>query len=69
MEMLETVLMWVGIIVTFCTTMVVALEKIAEVTPTTKDDEYVATAKKWLGYVSAFLDNFNVYTTKDKKAG
>ena len=69
MELLTDVFMWLGIVVTFCTTVVTALEKIVEVTPSTKDDEYVAKAKKWLGYVSAILDNLNVYTTKDKKRG
>ena len=69
MELLTEVFMWLGIVVTFCTSVVAALEKVVEVTPSTKDDLYVAKAKKWLGYVSAFLDNFNVYTTKDKKRG
>lgn len=56
--------MWLGIIVTAATSIVAALEKIAEVTPTTKDDEYVSKAKVALGYVSALLDKVSVWTTK-----
>jgi len=56
--------MWLGINVTEATSIVAALEKIAEVTPTTKDDEYVGKAKVALGYVSALLDKVSVWTTK-----
>lgn len=47
--------MWLGIIVTAATSIVAALEKIAEVTPTTKDDEYVGKAKVALGYVLSLI--------------
>lgn len=56
--------MWLGVIVVAATSIVAALEKVAEVTPTTKDDEYVSKAKVFLGYVSAFLDKVSVWTTK-----
>ena len=67
METMSQVFMWVGVVVTFSSTIVLALEKVAEVTPTTKDDRYIGKAKVILSYVSTLLDNFNVYTTKDKK--
>lgn len=56
--------MWFGIIVGAATSIVAALEKVAAVTPTTKDDEYVGKAKVALGYVSALLDKVSVWTTK-----
>ena len=56
--------MWLGIIVTAATSIVAALEKVAEVTPTTKDDEYVGKAKAALGYVAAVLDKVSVWTSK-----
>lgn len=57
----------IGVIVSAATLIVAGLEKITHVTPTTKDDKAVASVKRYLGYVSAFLDHFNTYTTKDKK--
>lgn len=57
----------IGAVVTAATSIVIVLEKVAEITPTTKDDEAVASAKKFLSKVSAVLDHMNVYTTKDKK--
>lgn len=57
----------IGGIVTVATVIVASLERVAEITPSTKDDEYAATAKKWLGLVSYVLDPLNVYTTKDKR--
>lgn len=56
--------MWMGIVVTAATSIVAALEKVAAVTPTTKDDEYVSKAKVALGYVSTILDKVSVWTTK-----
>lgn len=56
-----------GAAVALATSIVIALEKFAQVTPSTKDDEYVAKFKVWLGYASALLDNLSVFTTKDKK--
>ena len=44
--------MYVGIVVTAATAIVAALEKVAEVTPTTKDDEYIGKAKQWLGVIN-----------------
>lgn len=56
--------MYVGIVVTAATAIVAALEKVAEVTPTAKDDEYISKAKQWLGVVSAILDKVSVWDTK-----
>lgn len=64
MEYIESIFMWLGIIVTAATAIVAALEKVAEVTPTTKDDEYIGKAKQWLGVVSAILDKVSVWNTK-----
>jgi hypothetical protein len=67
MELIQDVFMWFGLVVGFATVVVAALEKITDITPSTKDDRYVASAKKFLSNVSAVLDNFNIYTTKDKQ--
>ena len=67
MEIIVNAFALIGVVVTAATTIVVALEKVAEVTPTTKDDKAVASAKRFLGKVSAILDPINVYLTKDKK--
>ena len=67
METLVNAFALIGTVVTAATLIVAGLEKIAEITPTTKDDKAVAAAKRFLGKVSAVLDNVNVYTTKDKK--
>lgn len=49
---LETALAVVGA----AAVIVAGLEKVAAITPTTKDDKYVGVAKKALGYVSYWLD-------------
>jgi hypothetical protein len=59
----------VGGVVSVATIVVASLERFAEITPSTKDDIYVAKIKKCLGYVSYVLDPLNVYTTKDKYRG
>ncbi len=53
-----------GVVVFAATSIVAGLEKIAEVTPTTKDDKYVSTVKVWLGVVSAIFDKVSVWNTK-----
>lgn len=60
-------LTFIGGVVTVSTVVVATLERVAEITPSTKDDKYVGIIKKWLGYVSYVLDPLNVYTTKDKR--
>ena len=60
----QDVFMWMGVVVTAATSIVAALEKVAAVTPTTKDDEYVSKAKVALGYISTILDKVSVWTTK-----
>lgn len=64
MTYLQDGFMYVGIVVTAATAIVAALEKVAEVTPTTKDDEYIGKAKQWLGVVSAILDKVSVWNAK-----
>ncbi|AHK11279.1 hypothetical protein S140_173 [Shewanella sp. phage 1/40] len=64
MQYFQDGLMYIGALVVLATAIVGALEKFAEVTPTTKDDEYVAKAKQYLGFVSAFLDKVSVWNTK-----
>lgn len=36
------------------------LEMIAGITPSTKDDEYVGKAKKYVGYAAAFLEKISL---------
>lgn len=67
METLITIFATIGIVVSVASTIVLCLERIAEVTPSTKDDKYVGVVKKWLGIVSYVLDPINIYTTKDKR--
>lgn len=43
-----------------------ALEKIAQVTPTTKDDEFVGKVRKYLGFLSALLDRLALNPDKSK---
>lgn len=57
-------LMYLGALVLFATSAVAALEKFAAVTPTTKDDEFVAKAKQYLGVVSSILDKVSVWNVK-----
>lgn len=64
MELIETILAILGAVVAGATLIVAGLDKIAAVTPTTKDDEYVGKLKKALGYVSDILDRFAIHPTK-----
>lgn len=57
-------LMYFGALVVFATTVVAALEKFAAITPTTKDDEFVAKAKQYLGVVASLLDKISVWNVK-----
>ena len=61
MELLEQILMIIGAVVSGATLIVLGLEKIAGITPTTKDDEFVGKVKRALGYVSDILDRFAVH--------
>ena len=51
-QYLETALAVVGA----AAVVVAALEKVAGITPTTKDDKFVGVAKKVVGYISYWLD-------------
>lgn len=56
---MESIQEWVVIILAVvggASSIVLGLEKIAKVTPSTKDDYYVGKAKRGLGWVSAILD-------------
>lgn len=59
--MLENINEWVMIalaVIGGASTIVAGLEKIAGVTPSTKDDYYVSKAKRALGYLSDILSRF-----------
>lgn len=43
-------------IIGFASVLVQLLEKIAKITPNTKDDEYVSVIKKYLGYAASILN-------------
>lgn len=43
-------------IIGFASVLVQALEKIAKITPNTKDDEYIGVIKKYLGYAASILN-------------
>lgn len=42
-----------------------ALEKIAHITPTTKDDEFVGKVRKWLSFLSVLLDRLALNPKRD----
>jgi hypothetical protein len=56
MELVELILTYALAIIGGASLIVAGLAKIAAVTPSTKDDYYVGTAKRWLGVVAAVLD-------------
>lgn len=66
MELVEQLLMIIGGVVSGATLIVLGLEKIAAVTPTTKDDKYVGKAKRVLGWLSDILDRLSVHPTGRK---
>lgn len=55
MELLDQIIIYALAVVGGASLIVEGLSKIAGVTPSTKDDEYVGKAKRVLGYVSGFL--------------
>lgn len=66
--MLENINEWIMIalaVIGGASTIVLGLEKIAGVTPSTKDDHYVSKAKQVLGWVSEILSRFAL-NPKDK---
>jgi hypothetical protein len=60
MELIEQILMYALAVVGGASLIVAGLEKIADVTPSTKDDLYVGKAKRAIGYVAAILDKLAV---------
>lgn len=64
MEIIETILAIIGGVVAGATLIVAGLEKIAGVTKTTKDDEFVGKLKRGLGWVADLLDRLAVHPTK-----
>lgn len=63
----QNILTIIGALVTAATLIVAGLDKIAQITPTPKDDEYIGKARALLIKVSSVLDKVSVYTTSDKK--
>lgn len=59
---------YIGMAVSIATVLVAALDKIAAITPTTKDDQLASTLAKGLSIVVSVLDVFSVHATSDKKA-
>lgn len=57
-------LLYVSTIAGAASLVVLALEKIAGITPSTKDDYYVGKAKKFLGKVTAVLDKIALNPAK-----
>lgn len=64
MEQLENIFTIVGVVVTASSAIVAGLELIANITPTTKDDEILSKVKKWLSIASAILDKVSVWNVK-----
>jgi len=62
----QNILTIIGAVVTAATLIVAGLDKLAQITPTTKDDEAVGKAKAFLSKVSSVLDKVSVYTTVKK---
>lgn len=63
---LDQIFTYVGMAVTIATVLVAAFDKIAQITPTTKDDELASKLAKGLSVVVAILDKFSIHTTSDK---
>lgn len=65
----ETIFATVGMVVTIASIAVAAFDKIAQITPSTKDDEVAGKLVKGLSVIVGILDKFSVHTTSDKKQG
>ena len=61
---IQEAFMWAGVIVTAGTSICVALEKVAAITPTTKDDIAISKVKAFLSKTAALLDRVSIYTFK-----
>ena len=64
METLYAIFTTVGVVVSGASVIVGGLDVLAKITPSTKDDEAVAAAKRGLGAVSSVLDKFSVWDWK-----
>ena len=64
---LDQIFTYIGMAVTIASILVAAFDKIAEITPSTKDDELASKLSKGLSFVVGILDKFSVHTTSDKK--
>lgn len=64
---LSTVFTYIGMAVTIATILVGAFDKIAAITPSTKDDVLASRLAKGLSILVSVLDVLSVHTTSDKK--
>ena len=64
---LESIFAVIGMVVSIATVLVAAFDKIAKITPSTKDDAIASKLVKGLAVVVSFLDVFSVHTTSDRK--
>ena len=60
MDLVYTVIETLLLVIGGAAVIVSGLEKIAEVTPTTKDDKYVGKIKHYLGVISYWLDRLSL---------
>lgn len=63
---LDQIFTHVGMAVTIASVLVAAFDKIAQITPSTKDDELASKLAKGLSVIVSILDKFSVHTTSDK---
>lgn len=62
----EDIFTTIGMVVTIASIAVAAFDKIAQITPTTKDDELASKLVRGLSVIVSILDKFSVHTTSDK---
>ncbi len=65
---LDQIFTYIGMAVTIASILVAAFDKIAQITPSTKDDELASKLAKGMSVLVMLLDKFSVHTTSDKKA-
>ena len=62
----EDIFTTIGMVVTIASIVVAAFDKVAKITPTTKDDEVAGKLVRGLSVIVGILDKFSVHTTSDK---
>lgn len=65
MEIVQDVITWITAIVTAASFVVKAVEVVADITPTDKDDKYVSKGKKWIAKAMAILDKIAINPRRD----